>query len=137
MTAMGGAAGPVLESPAEPDSVAVKAPPERKPVCCESCGSESLRLSQQQGKPRWSKLLGLDSQCSPWWYAASQEKEEKRLWDQAMGEGFYDWYIAHVFRPSESAREVIQTPASPKVQLPLPGMDLAAAQAGSFYADSF
>ena len=137
MTATGGAAGPVLESSAEPDSVAVKAPLQSKPVCCESCGSESLRLSHQHRKPSWSELLGLDSQCSPWWYAASQEKEEKRLWDEAMGEGFYDWYIAHVLRPSESARHVIETPVSPKVQLRLPGMELDREQAGRFYADSF
>ena len=92
---------------------------------------------RQERKPRWSELLGLDSQCSPWWYAASQEKEEKRLWDEAMGAGFYDWYVAHVLRPPESAKDVIETPISPKVQLPLPGMEHAREQAGSFYVDSF
>ena len=137
LTAVDGAAGLVLGSSAEPDSIAVAAKLQSKPLCCDSCGSESLRLSHQQRKPRWSELLGLDSQCSPWWYAASQEKEEKRLWDQAMGDGFYDWYVAHVLRPSESARDGIERAVSRQTQLRLPGMESDQQQAGSFYVDSF
>ena len=77
---------------------------EDRGLCCDSCGSKSLRLSHQEPKPSWSELLGLDSECSPWWYAESQEREEKRRWDASMGEGYYDWYAAEVLRPSESAR---------------------------------
>jgi hypothetical protein len=110
---------------------------EQAALCCQSCGSESLTLSRRQRKPSWSVLLDLDSQCSPWWYAESQEREEKRLWDQAMGEGFYDWYVAHVLGPSESARDGIETSDCPQVQLRLPGMELEREQAGRFYADSF
>jgi hypothetical protein len=120
------------EAPSEPEAGF-----EQAALCCQSCGSESLTLSRQQAKPSWSVLLGLDSQCSPWWYAESQEREEKRLWDEAMGEGFYDWYVAHVLRPSESAREVTEAPVCPKVQLRLPGMELEREQASRFYADSF
>ena len=95
---------------------------DRPNLCCDSCGSESLTLSAQQTKPSWSVLLGLDSQCSPWWYAESQEREEKRLWDKAMGEGFYDWYIAEVKRPLESARGVAKAKRRHPIQLSLPGM---------------
>ena len=106
-------------------------------LCCEHCGGESLTLIGQERKPSWSVLLRLDSQCSPWWYQASQELEEKRLWDAAMGEGFYAWYVAHVLRPSESARE-LEPPycRSPK-QLLLPGLDDVADKAGTYYANSF
>ena len=105
-------------------------------LCCEHCGGESLTLIGQERKPSWSVLLRLDSECSPWWYQASQELEEKRLWDAAMGEGFYAWYVAHVLRPSESARE-IEPPycRSPK-QLLLPGLDDVADKAGTYYANS-
>ena len=93
-----------------------------KPLCCEHCGGESLTLIGQDRKPSWSLLLGLDSECSPWWYRASQELEEKRLWDAVMGEGFYDWYEAHVLRPSESAREIELDDSPRQVQLTLPGL---------------
>ena len=106
-------------------------------LCCSNCGSESLRLTQQQAKPSWSEVLGLDSQCSPWWYAESQEREEKRLWDESMGEGFYDWYVAHVINATESARNPGIAKSTPQVQPLLPGISLAVEKAGSFYTDSF
>lgn len=72
---------------------------DRGKLCCESCGSESLTLSALSPKPSWSNVLGLDSQCSPWWWGESQERHEKQQWDEAMGAGFYDWYVAEVLRP--------------------------------------
>ena len=108
-----------------------------EPLCCQSCGSESLRLTEQRPKPSWSVLLALDSECSPWWYAESQEREEKRLWDAAMGEGYYDWYVAHVLRRSESARDYPKAAEPLPRQLFLPGLAGASATSGSFYNDSF
>jgi len=110
---------------------------DRPNVCCDSCGSQSLTLSAQQPKPSWSVLLGLDSQCSPWWYAESQEREEKRLWDAAMGEGFYDWYVAEIKRPLESARDAAKAKVCHPLQLSLPGMETHWAPVGSFSDDSF
>jgi hypothetical protein len=118
-------------------SLESKATIENKPLRCESCGSESLQLSSHQRKPSWSELLRLDSQFSPWWYQESQEKEEKRLWDESMGEGFYDWYVAHVLRPSESARGPDEATKSSQVQLLLPGMAVELAATGSCSDDSF
>jgi hypothetical protein len=128
------------ETKAEQTTLELKATLQEKRLCCESCSSKSLRLSKQQSKPSWSVPLGLDSQCSPWWYAESQEREEKRLWDEAMGEGFYDWYVAHVLRPSESARDLSDSSDSascPPVQLLLPGIGIDPEKPGDFYADSF
>ena len=130
----------VGETPTRETAAAECSAAEEEPqasICCEHCGSESLRLSVHTPKPSWSKLLALDSQCSPWWYAESQELEEKRLWDAAMGEGFYDWYVAHVLSPPESARESEEMAPSPPVQLSLPGFGAEHENAGSFYADSF
>lgn len=106
-------------------------------LCCDSCGSASLRLSSHQRKPSWSELLGLDSQSSPWWYQASQEREEKRLWDEAMGEGFYDWYVAHVKIPSESAKGPEAAPKSSQVQVLLPGLAIDPVTTGLFGAAPF
>ena len=111
---------------------------EDRDLCCDSCGSKSLRLSHQEPKPSWSELLGLDSECSPWWYAESQEREEKRRWDASMGEGFYDWYVAHVLRPSESARAQGAPSTNRRMHQPLlPGMGVHQENAGGYYAESF
>jgi len=136
-----GASAPELP----PESPAATLDPESEPegrlekrkLCCDWCGSKSLRLSHHESKPSWSDVLALDSQCSPWWYRESQEREEKRLWDESMGAGFYDWYVAHVLRPPESARVTIVGTHRPLVQLLLPGMDLDRENAGGFYDDSF
>jgi len=82
-------------------------------------------------------LLGVGSHGSPWWYQESQEFEEKRLWDEAMGDGFYDWYVAHVLSPPESASTQHQTVREGPVQLFLSGLGLASAEAGNFNATSF
>lgn len=125
------------ETASEPTTLELEATLDERRLCCESCGSKSLRLTGQQAKPSWSVLLGLDSQCSPWWYAESQEREEKRLWDEAMGGGFYDWYVAHALRPSERARDPSETASSPPVQLFLPGIGSDPEKPGGFFADSF
>jgi len=57
-----------------------------------------------------------------------------------MGEGFYDWYVAEVLRPPESASESSESSKSATgrmVQLLLPGIDLEAEITSSFYDDSF
>ena len=118
-------------------SLETEATIENKKLCCDSCGSESLRLSSHHRKPSWSALLRLDSQSSPWWYQESQEKEEKRLWDEAMGEGFYDWYVVQVKTPSESARGPDDVTKSPQVQLLLPGMAIDPVATGNFRAGPF
>ena len=110
---------------------------DRVSLCCECCGSESLTLSAQHAKPSWSKLLALDSQCSPWWWGESQEREEKRLWDKSMGEGFYDWYVAEVLRPPESARDTAEENPAPVTQLLLPGLDTEPESTGNPLAGSF
>ncbi len=101
------------------------------------CGGKSLQLTGHHIKPNWSALLCLDSQCSPWWYRESQEREEKRLWDEAMGDGFYDWYVAEVLGATESAREGPRVQADRAAQLFFPFMSAARSQAGSFSTDSF
>lgn len=125
------------ELPVETASAEEQPEKNGKPLSCQSCGSECLRLTQHQPKPSWSELLRLDSECSPWWYAESQQREEKRLWDGAMGEGFYDWYVEYVLSPTESARPPVLTRPPKERQLLLPGIDVHYQNAGSYFADSF
>ncbi len=73
--------------------------------CCEHCGSESLRLSHEYEKRPWSEIFRRDSQDSPRWYRESQEKDDIRFWDGAMGEGFSDWYAWYLQSGIESARD--------------------------------
>ena len=74
-------------------------------LCCEHCGSESLRLTHEYEKRSWSEILGRGSQDSPRWYRESQEKDDIRFWDGAMGEGFSEWYAWYLKSGIESARE--------------------------------
>ncbi len=134
--AIRGVSDPVAGEPSA-TSADLEAKVKKKELCCESCGSKSLTLVNQRCKPSWSELLRLDSECSPWWYAESQEREEKRLWDEAMGDGFYAWYVAHAKGVIESARESNAVTPPAKIQLLLPGMSPSPQQAGNFYADSF
>ena len=110
---------------------------DRAKLSCESCGSESLTLSALSPKPSWSKVLGLDSQCSPWWWGESQERNEKQQWDEAMGAGFYDWYVAEVLRPPESAKETAPPITAAITQLFLRGLDWQPESTGYYFADSF
>ncbi|PNY36345.1 hypothetical protein C2E31_13515 [Rhodopirellula baltica] len=80
-------------------------PDEERKLRCTSCGSESVVLSEVLAKPSWAVVLSAESQCSPWWYRESLKRREKRLWDAAMGDGFYDWYTAHLKSMGEGARE--------------------------------
>ena len=104
---------------------------------CEYCGSEKLRLIRQTPKPSWKEALRLDSQLSPLWYAESQELEEKRLWDAAMGEGYYDFYVENILRPVESARELEEAGPSKSEQLYFAGFGPSAVETSNFYEDSF
>lgn len=74
-------------------------------LCCEHCGSESVRLTHEYEKRPWSEILGRGSQDSPRWYRESQEKDDIRFWDEAMGEGFSEWYAWYLKSGIESARE--------------------------------
>ena len=77
-------------------------------LCCEHCGSESLCLSHEYKKPSWREIFGHGSECSPLWYRESQEKDDIRFWDSAMGEGFSDWYAWYLKSGIESAREATE-----------------------------
>jgi len=103
---------------------------DHRPLTCEHCGSESLRLVKEIAKPTWKQL------CPPW-YAESQKLEERAFWDAAMGEGFSDWYDEYLETEAESAKES-QRPRKPRKQssqqqLALPGME----PAGIYQTDSF
>ena len=91
-------------------------------LSCEHCGSESLTLIEEFAKPSWGLLLSRGSECSPPWYAESQELDDIRFWDGAMGEGFSEWYEWYLKSELESARESRQFVDRP-IQLTLPGLD--------------
>ncbi|MDM4018957.1 transposase [Roseiconus lacunae] len=74
-------------------------------LCCEHCGSKSLRLTHEYEKRPWREILGRGSECSPRWYRESQELDDIRLWDEAMGEGFSEWYAWYLKSGIESARD--------------------------------
>jgi hypothetical protein len=75
-----------------------------EPLTCEHCGSASLRLVQEIEKPSWGSVFARGSECSPCWYRESQEIDDIRFWDEAMGEGFSDWYAWYLKSGIESAR---------------------------------
>jgi hypothetical protein len=95
---------------------------------CEHCGSESLRMVNEIEKPSWSSVFSRRSECSPGWYRESQEIDDLRFWDAAMGEGFSDWYAWYLKSGIESAREAKQRvgpfhPVDAATQLTLPGIE--------------
>jgi hypothetical protein len=92
------------------------------PATCEHCGSESLRLVDEIEKPSWASVFCRRSECSPHWYRESQELDDIRFWDGAMGEGFSDWYAWHLKSGIESAREA-KPMIRPATQLTLPGIE--------------
>ena len=91
----------------------IEAEPEST-LCCEHCGSESLRLTHEYEKRPWSEIFRRDSQDSPRWYRESQEKDDIRFWDGAMGEGFSEWYAWYLKSGIESARERADTETAPE-----------------------
>ncbi|QDT59946.1 hypothetical protein SV7mr_24600 [Stieleria bergensis] len=54
-----------------------------------------------------------------------------------MGAGFYDWYVAEVLRPPESAKETAPPITAAVTQLLLPGLDWQPESTGNYFADSF
>jgi hypothetical protein len=79
-------------------------------------------------KPSWSSVFSRRSECSPGWYRESQEIDDLRFWDAAMGEGFSDWYAWYLKSGIESAREAKQRvgpfhPVDAATQLTLPGIE--------------
>ncbi len=90
-------------------------------LSCEHCGSESLRLIERFAKPSWETLFSRGSKYSPRWYAESQQLDDIRFWDGAMGEGFSHWYEWYLKSESESARELAES--IPPTQLALPGFE--------------
>lgn len=103
--------------------------PTSSDMVCESCGSDRMIFVSQTSKPTWRELLGYSSTSPPVWYRALRDAADKRFWDEAMGEGFNDWYLNTL---TESAKEPpIQPP--PLTQLHLPGFVLDKA----YLVDSF
>nr|WP_286178470.1 transposase [Rhodopirellula sp. JC639] len=94
----------VDSSEAEPEST----------LCCEHCGSESLRLTHEYEKRPWSEIFRRDSKDSPRWYRESQENDDIRFWDGAMGEGFSEWYAWYLKSGIESAREPTAPETAPE-----------------------
>jgi len=108
-----------VSSDGEPEDDGVSSEPPRS-LSCEHCGSESLTLIKEQAKPSWETLLSRGSECSPHWYTESQEIDDIRFWDGAMGEGFSEWYAWYLKSEIESARESTES-IPPPTQLTLPG----------------
>ena len=79
------------------------------PLCCEHCGSKSLRLTHEYEKRSWREIFRRNSEDSPRWYRESQENDDILFWDNAMGEGFSAWYAWYLKSGIESAGE---TPGS-------------------------
>ncbi len=91
-------------------------------IFCSHCGSDELRLIERAPKPSWRHLLDPRSESCPPWYSTWKQEEERRFWDNLMGEGFNAWYLEHVL---ESAKD--PTPNPPPPQQPfLPGFPLNA-----------
>jgi hypothetical protein len=55
-------------------------------------------------KPSWKVVLRRESESCPSWYADSLEADARRFWDEAMGNGFYDWYLDYVDRYGRPAQ---------------------------------
>ena len=55
-------------------------------------------------RPSWKDLFAVDSEHCPSWYGQTLIEAERAFWDNAMGDGFYDWYEAHRETPIEVAR---------------------------------
>ena len=86
-------------------------------------------------KPSWTAVLQREAETCPSWYAESLEADERRFWDEAVGAGFYDWYLEH---REESAYAASTTPPRepPPLQLFLAGL-APLSRADSFHIRSF
>jgi hypothetical protein len=102
---------------------------EPAPLVCSHCGGARLMLIEETRKPSWREILCPTSERCPAWYARWRLEDERRFWDDLMGEGFNDWYLETVL---ESAKEPAPIPAPP-AQLFLPGIS----PGPSYYLECF
>ena len=61
---------------------------EPDPLVCSHCGSGRLILIEETPKPSWREILRPTSQTCPAWYSRWQLEDDRRFWDDLMGEGF-------------------------------------------------
>jgi hypothetical protein len=85
---------------------------------CPHCGGDQLKLISQTPRPSWKDLFWREDDRCPPWYAELQREEHRRLWTEANGEDYYDWYLE---TQVEGAKESEPAPPPP-IQLYLPGM---------------
>lgn len=74
-------------------------------LVCEHCGSESLTLIDEIDKPSWADVLRAGNESCPDWLRESLDLDDRRFWDDAMGEGFSDWYDWYLKSELESAKD--------------------------------
>ncbi|MDV6031795.1 MAG: transposase [Phycisphaera sp. RhM] len=86
-------------------------------LVCEHCGSESLTLIDEIDKPSWTDVFRVGNEACPDWYRESLDLDDRRFWDDAMGEGFSDWYDWYLKSEEESAKELELEPDSAPAQL--------------------
>ena len=94
---------------------------DNEPLTCSHCGRR-LELMEATSKPSWKDVLGRQAESCPSWYAESLEADDRRFWDEAIGAGFYDWYLEHR-EESAYASAAARAPDSQPIQLSLPGLD--------------
>jgi hypothetical protein len=87
-------------------------------LACSHCGSDRLVLIAESPKPSWREIFRPGSETCLAWYGDWQREDERRFWDDLMGEGFNDWYLKTVV---ESAKAPPAT-SSPPLQFHLPGI---------------
>ena len=91
-------------------------------LTCSHCGSERLQLAETTNKPSWKTLLRREAESCPSWYTESLEADDRRFWDEAVGSGFYDWYLAHREESAYGSSTVTSQPNPKPGQLFLPGL---------------
>ena len=99
-----------------------------KKLIDEAKPGQIIPLVKEIEKPSWGSVFSRGSECSPRWYRESREIDDIRFWDEAMGEGFSDWYAWYLKSGIESARGAVVGAKSEPTrlaakQLALPGFE--------------
>ncbi len=77
--------------PAEPEPTEPRSTQPR----CPQCEQPTLRVVSTYPRPSWREIFSRSSGMMPSWYAGSLQDSDRAFWDDANGEGFYDWYQKH------------------------------------------